>query len=194
MRRGHCPAAWLGLLTGMVGVGVLVEVSPRNEVLRDAAVAAGHFSTLIQPHCTLEAAIGVQVGCISWALGSLYATRVDPRIPPVAMAGTQMFAAGILLLLIAAGSGELLTAQRPPIEVIAALATVTLLGSVLAYACYAIAIRHLPLTTVALHAYLSPVVTITLSALTSGKPPSLPMVASAIVVFAGVALAMRRNR
>jgi drug/metabolite transporter (DMT)-like permease len=126
--------------------------------------------------------------------GLLYATRVDSRIPPVSVAGAQMFAEGILLWLIAAGTGQLWTASVPSREVVAALAMLTLIDSVLAYACYAVAIRHLPLTTVALHAYLSSVVTIALSALIRGKAPSLPMVLSAIVVFAGVALAMRRGR
>jgi drug/metabolite transporter (DMT)-like permease len=193
-RRGHCPSVWLGLLMGMFGVGLLVSASPSADSAPSAVAAGEHFSTLLKPHCTLEAAIGVQLGCISWALGSICATRVDRRISATAVAGAQMCAGGGLLLLIAAGTGELWTAEVPPPGVVAALATLTLVGSVLAFACYTVAIRNLPVTTVALHAYLSPVVTIVLSAVVQRTMPSLPTVVSAMVVFVGVALAMGRSK
>jgi drug/metabolite transporter (DMT)-like permease len=193
-RRGHCPSVWLGLLMGMFGVGLLVSASPSGDSAPSAVAAGEHFSTLLKPHCTLEAAIGVQLGCISWALGSICATRIDRRISATAVAGAQMCAGGGLLLLIAAGTGELWTAEVPTRGVVAALATLTLVGSVLAFACYTVAIRHLPVTTVALHAYLSPVVTIVLSAVVQRTRPSLPTVISAIVVFVGVALAMGRSK
>jgi drug/metabolite transporter (DMT)-like permease len=185
------PAVWIGLLMGIIGIGLLTS---SHASAPSAAVVTQHFSTLLRPHCHLEAAVGVQLGCISWALGSLLAARIDRQIPAMAVAGTQMCAGGALLLFIAAASGELWTADVPDAQVVAALLTVTLIGSVLAFACYTVAIRHLPVTTVALHAYLSPVVAIALSAVMQRQGPNLATVASAAVVFVGVALAMGRNK
>jgi drug/metabolite transporter (DMT)-like permease len=66
-------------------------------------------------------------------------------------------------------------------------------GSVLAFVCYTIAIRHLPITTVALHAYLSPVVAIAISAVIHPDTLSVSSIVSIAIVFAGVALAAGRQ-
>jgi drug/metabolite transporter (DMT)-like permease len=186
-------AMWVGLMLGVAGVAMLVSISPPPDAALDPARSAGHFSSFTQPHCALEAALGLQIGCLSWARGSICASRVDAGVSPIAVAGTQMCAGGTVLLLLAACSGALWT-DFPTGEVIAALATLTLVGSVLAYYCYAVAIRHLPLTTVALHAYISPVVAITVSGVVHHQFPGVRTVAGAVIVLAGVALAMRRPK
>jgi drug/metabolite transporter (DMT)-like permease len=188
-RQGHRASPWLGLIAGVVGVALL---SATPDVLNPAAATA-HFSTLLRPHCMLEAALGVQVGCISWALGSICATRVDRRLPASAVAGAQMLAGGLVLLLMAAATGRLWTAGPLTVDVVAALATATLVGSVLAFVCYTIAIRHLPITTVALHAYLSPVVAIAISSVLHPGTLSLSSIGAMAIVFVGVALAAGRH-
>jgi drug/metabolite transporter (DMT)-like permease len=180
-------SAWLGLFMGLIGIYLLVVV-PSPEI------RTNHFSTILQPHCAIEAAIGVQLGCVSWAAGSIYAAGVDRRVPPIVAAGAQMCTGGFLMLLIAAVAGELWTASVPTRSVLESLAALTVIGSVLAYTCYTIALRNLSVTTVSLHAYLNPMVAVALSALVRGHLLTTTQTVASFIVLVGVALALRNDR
>jgi drug/metabolite transporter (DMT)-like permease len=73
-----------------------------------------------------------------------------------------------------------------------ALAHLIVFGAVVGFAAYAYALKHLPVATVSLYAYINPVIAVVLGTLLLHEPFSARMVVGASVVFAGVALVRRR--
>jgi drug/metabolite transporter (DMT)-like permease len=61
-------------------------------------------------------------------------------------------------------------------------------GSVVGYSAYAYALKHLPVTTVSLYAYINPVIAVALGTLLLGEPFSPRIVVASAVVLAGVLL------
>ena len=96
-----------------------------------------------------------------------------------------MIFSGIMLLSIAAGTGEwsrLTFTTRS----FAALAYLTIMGSLVAYTAYMYAIKHLPISTVSLYAYINPVIAVVLGALLLAEPLSPRIFLAAGLVLAGM--------
>lgn len=181
------PATWAGLLVGLAGVGLLSRELGRAS---GDAVRALPQVPLFLPGSTAAVMLALQVGCVSWAAGSVYASAVSRRVPPLVVAGTQMLTAGVVLLSLAFLHGDLSRAPAPSHQVVVALLSVTIVGSVIGYFCYALALRHLSVNTVSLHAYLNPIVAMIVAVAVDQRAYGPAELMATLLVLGGVALAL----
>jgi drug/metabolite transporter (DMT)-like permease len=68
------------------------------------------------------------------------------------------------------------------------LVYLTLAGSVVAFAAYSYALRHMDIAIVSLYTYVNPVIAVVLGALILGEPFDLRMAAAAAVIAAGIVI------
>ena len=73
----------------------------------------------------------------------------------------------------------------------AAVAYLFLFGSVAGFSAYAYALKHLPVTTVSLYAYVNPVIAVVLGTIVLGESWSPRLVAAGATVLIGMALVRR---
>ena len=73
----------------------------------------------------------------------------------------------------------------------------TLLGSVVAFAAYSYALKHLDVAVVSLYTYVNPIIAVALGTLIGGEPFALRMVVAAVIILAGMFIVgpgLRGNR
>jgi drug/metabolite transporter (DMT)-like permease len=165
----------LGLLVGFSGIVLLVwpEINVKGE--------SGF----------LEGILASQIACIGWAVGSMYSKRrghgeaKDESV--LATAAYQMLFGGICLLLagLAIGEGSRLTfTPRTGL----ALGYLIVFGAVAGFTAYAYALKHLPVATVSLYAYVNPLIAVALGTVILKEPlnPRLAVVATMVLVGIGL--------
>src|SRR5581483_3997863 len=137
-----------------------------------------------------------QVACVGWAIGSLYARRRGHggarEENVLATAAFEMLFGGFALFGAAAVHHEYAALTFTPRSA-AALAYLIVFGAVVGFTAYAYALKHLPVATVSLYAYVNPVIAVFLGVLILDEPFGLKDVAAAAVVFGGVALVRQRR-
>lgn len=165
-----------GLIVGFAGIVLLVW--PELRVGR----SGGGF---------LVGVVATQVAGIGWAMGSSFARhrgRTAARSENVlATAAFEMLFGGAALLVVGLSLGEwtrLTFTSRSSL----ALAHLIFFGAVAGFTAYAYMLKHLPVATASLYAYVNPVIAVILGALVLGEPFGLRMALAAAVVFAGVGL------
>jgi drug/metabolite transporter (DMT)-like permease len=138
----------------------------------------------------LSGAVATQVACLGWAIGSSQSRRRHSAENVLAAAGLQMLFGGLCVLAVASLAGEwpLLTFSR---RTAGALAYLILAGSIAGFLAYAYALKHLPVATVALYAYVNPVIAVLLGALVLDEPLSPRLALSGGVVLAGMVMVRR---
>jgi len=169
-------AAWptlAGLTLGFGGIVVLVW----PELLSGGA-AGRQFTAGV---------IGSQLACLGWALGTSYSKRHPSSADPLAASTVQMLFSGTMLLALATANGDW-TALHFTTRTAGAMAYLTIAGSTIAYTAYVYAIQHLPISTVALYAYVNPLIAVVLGALLLGEPFSIRIVIAGALVLAGTAV------
>src|SRR5207245_1475928 len=160
-----------GLLIGFAGIVILVW--PELHV-----GGARGFMTGV---------IAAQVACLGWAVGSTYARRHGRDENVLATAAFEMLFGGGVMLFVALARHEQ-TALTFTGRTAAALAYLTFVGAVGGFSAYAYALKHLPVATVSLYAYVNPVIAVVLGTLILREPFDARMAIAAAVVFAGVIL------
>jgi drug/metabolite transporter (DMT)-like permease len=75
-----------------------------------------------------------------------------------------------------------------------AMAYLIVVGSIVGYTSYVFSLRHLPLSTVSLYAYVNPVIAVVLGTLVLGEPLSARILLAAALVFAGIVIVRRASR
>lgn len=170
----------IGLIVGFSGIVMLVW----REIHLDAS-GRGFLSGVI----------ATQIACIGWAIGSSYSRRrghVSAREENVlSTAALEMLFGGAALLVAGAAHREFAVLGFNP-RTTAALAYLVVAGAVVGFAAYAYALKHLPVATVSLYAYVNPVIAVLLGTLLLHEPFGARTVAGASIVFAGVALVKGR--
>ena len=134
--------------------------------------------------------VATQLACIGWAIGSAYSRRRRTDENVLAAAALQMLFGGGLLLLIGLVLGEgpaLSFTQRTA----GAVAYLIAAGSIAAYSAYLYALKHLPVATVSLYAYVNPVIAVVLGALVLGEPLNGRIAVAGAIVLAGMMLVNR---
>ena len=131
--------------------------------------------------------VALQVACLGWALGSSYGKRHAREENAIAAAALQMFFGGVIMLAVATARGEWSQLSWTPRTVIAE-AYLTIFGSLVAYAAYVYALKHLPVSTVSLYAYVNPVIAVVLGSLLLDEPFGARVVIASAMVFLGVAI------
>ena len=174
--RGRRPSlgTLAGVAVGTAGLALLV-----NPV---AAIRGGSIDLL---------GVGVVlVGSFCWAAGSLY-TRGAPLPKNVFLASAmEMLAAGTALVLVGllGGEGARLDLARVDAGAIAALAYLSVFGSIVAFSAFAWLLGRCPPARVATYAYVNPVVAVLLGWAFADEPLSVRTFAAMAVIVAGVVI------
>lgn len=162
-----------GMAVGMLGAGMLVGPD---------AFAQGLSGNVVRGFLLL------QIGSVSWGLGSILQKRRKNDSHPVASAAVQQFAAGLAFL-------PLALLERAPAtwdaKGIGALLYLTVFGSIVGYTSYVIALRTLPISIVSLYTYINPVVAAALGWLFYREPFGRGEIAAMLIIFLGVAIVKR---
>lgn len=162
----------LGMLIGFLGVAMLV--TPRG--------AGNAFDSRF-----VIGALAIQLGCIAWQYGTVRVKYTLDSVPPLMSSSLQMLAGGIVVTFAGLGLGELPHFHSTP-RTLAALAYLSLFGSVLAYTSYIYAARHLRTTNMSLYAYVNPVVAVILGWLILHEQLTWVSIVAMAVIMAGVAM------
>ena len=162
---------WAGLFIGFCGIVLLMwpELSLGGATGR----------------ATVLGIIAVQIACAGWAVASAYTRRHALSRNVLGVAAVQMFFGGLFMTIAGTVTGEwphLAFSDRT----MGALVYLTLAGSVIAFAAYSYALRHLPIATVSLYTYVNPVIAVALGTLLLGEPFRATMLVAAAVIVVGM--------
>jgi drug/metabolite transporter (DMT)-like permease len=161
-----------GLLLGLTGVVLLVGPSGSVDAVGGAVIL---------------------VSSLSWAAGSLYATRAPLPSDALLSAGMQMLSAGVLLGIAGGFAGEATQVQVPSAASLGALAYLIAVGSIVAFTAYGWLLRNTSPTLVATYAFVNPVVAILLGALVLGEHLTVATLVAGAAIVAAVVLIVGGN-
>jgi drug/metabolite transporter (DMT)-like permease len=105
----------------------------------------------------------------------------------LATAAFEMLFGGIALLIVSLALHETARLTFTP-RTMGALLYLIFVGAIGGFSAYAYALKHLPVATVSLYAYVNPIIAVVLGALVLNESLDARMVFAAIVVFTGIAL------
>jgi drug/metabolite transporter (DMT)-like permease len=114
---------------------------------------------------------------------------------PVLATGIELLAGGAVLLVLAAATGEFGSLHLSHVSAGSwlALGYLIVIGSIVAFSAYGIAVRSLPTPTVATYAYVNPVIAVLLGALILGEQLTPAMIGGGVLVVGAVVLVVRRS-
>jgi drug/metabolite transporter (DMT)-like permease len=185
----------------MVGIDALMAdgqpLTPRRVV--GLVVGFGGIVMLVWPEIQVgdsgrafvAGVVSAQIACLGWAVGSAYARRRGrghaKEENVLATAAFEMLFGGLVLAIAALALHEhtrvTITARSG-----GALLYLIFVGAIGGFSAYAYALKHLPVATVSLYAYVNPIIAVVLGTLILSEPFSARMALAAGVVLAGMAL------
>ena len=165
------PRRMLGLVLGFAGIVLLVW--PELELGAGRAFLLGVLAT--------------QLACLGWAIGSSYSRRRAAAENVLAVAAYQMLFGGLAMLIAGAIHGEW-SHLTFTVRTGSAVAYLMVFGSVAGFSAYGYALKHLPIATVSLYAYVNPVIAVVLGTLVLDEPMSPRLAVAGLIVLAGMAM------
>jgi drug/metabolite transporter (DMT)-like permease len=185
------PATVAGIAIGFVGVMMLYLEQFASDGSRVSAGwhdGHGGYGILL-----------LVFGCVSWALGTLYAKYRSSGTEEVnAFAGSawqMLFASGAFWICALAG-GDLARTDLGAVPAASwySLAYLIVFGSILAYSAYVWLLKVRPATEVATHAYVNPFVAVFLGTTLGRENVTWIQMAGLVVILLSVMLVTRRSR
>jgi drug/metabolite transporter (DMT)-like permease len=164
--------ALVGMLVGFAGLVLLVAPD-----LFGATLSIGYLLGMV----------AIQIACASWSGGSVYAKHHQARVAPLMGAAVQMLFAGVALLLLGTGLGDWRVVHFSA-RSLAALAYLTVFGSIVAYGSYTYAVQKLPLSIVSTYSYVNPVIAVLLGWMVLAEPLGWRVMTAMLIILGGVAL------
>ena len=171
-----------GIVVGFAGVGMLYAEQLVGE-------PSGHgYGILI-----------LVAGCVSWALGSLYAkyrSSGEEGTNDFAGSAWQMLFASLMFWLCVAVSGDLSAVDWAAVPAASWLSLVYLVtfGSLLAYSAYVWLLKVRPATEVGTHAYVNPVVAVAIGCGLGGERITTIQLLALVVILLSVMLVNRKKK
>ena len=167
-----------GVLLGLVGVAILVVPGGLNGTIDPVGALMLFGATL------------------SWALGTFLSPRLDTPRNAFVSTSYQMLAAGIVLLVVAFGRGELAHVDPATFSMrsVIAFGYLIVFGSLVAYSAYTWLLQNASVSLVSTYAFVNPVVAVVLGALILAEPitPSI-VIGAAVIVVAVAFIVFRQN-
>ena len=163
-----------GMLVGMAGVALLIVPG----MVRDGLRGNEWKGFLI-----------LQVGIVSWTVGSLLQKRYSTQSPPLVNAAFQQLGAGLLYIVPA-----LIIPQKPVVwdaKGIGALVYLITFGSIVGYSSYIYALSHMPVSMVSIYPYLNVIVAAVLGWLFYREPFGAKEITAMGIIFLGVGVVKR---
>jgi drug/metabolite transporter (DMT)-like permease len=175
-RLGRAPLA--GLALGLVGVGFLSGLGGGG---------SGHTSA--------TGVVIILIAAFAWALGTIMTRRVAIPSSPALASGMELLCGGVALLVLSAATGEFGSLHLAQISGRSwlALGYLTVVGSIIAFSAYGIAVRALPTPTVATYAYVNPVIAVLLGTLILNERLTPAMLGGGVLIVGAVVLVVRRS-
>jgi drug/metabolite transporter (DMT)-like permease len=173
-RLGLAPLA--GLALGLAGVALLSGLGDGGAI-------------------SVSGALIILGAAAMWALGTTMARRGTLPSSAALASGMEMLAGGAVLLILSAATGEFSAVHLGQVSVRSwlALAYLIVIGSIVAFSAYGIAVRALPTATVATYAYVNPVIAVLLGALILGENLTTMMIIGGVLIVGAVVLVVRRT-
>jgi drug/metabolite transporter (DMT)-like permease len=134
--------------------------------------------------------LAIQLAEIGWSLGSSYSKRHARHGNAFAASAMQMVFGGALMLVLGTLRGEWSMLSFTPRTVAAELYLIVF-GSFAGFAAYIYALKHLPVSTVSLYAYVNPVIAVLLGAVVLDEPLSPRIALASGLVLIGIAVVRR---
>jgi drug/metabolite transporter (DMT)-like permease len=130
------------------------------------------------------------LAALSWAVGSLLVTRRPVPADPLTLTTIEMLAGGAVLLVVAAGHGELAGFSVAEVSGRSwlALGYLVVFGSLVAFTAYVWLLGNAPVSLVSTYAYVNPAVAVLLGALLAGERLTGAALAGGLVVLAAIAV------
>jgi drug/metabolite transporter (DMT)-like permease len=168
---------WIGATIGLAGVFLVAR--PEGEV------DSSHWLAIL----------ALQLACLSWTIGSLYAQSVPRRLPLASAAAVEMLAAGTVIVL----ASRALGVDWAPMSTASGRAWGGVLylvafGSLVGFTAFAYCLNELPASTVGTYAYVNPVVAVILGSLILREPLTPGLVAGGSLIVLSVVLTTLRHR
>ena len=168
---------WIGTTIGLAGVALVARP--------EAGMDAGHWPAIV----------GLQVACLAWTAGSLYAQSVPKRLEVASAAAIEMLAGSLVL----GALGWLFTEDASRLwsaspRAWGAVAYLVVFGSLVGFTAFAYCLNELPATTVGTYAYVNPVVAVFLGWLILDETltPGL-LLGGALIVLSVVLTTLRKK-
>ena len=133
---------------------------------------------------------------MAWGFGSVLGHRLTLSSNVLFAAAIEMVVGGVVLLVVASGSGEVSDFHFASMTTTTWIALAYLIGpgSILAFTAYNYALSHLSLTTVSTYAYVNPVVAVLAGTMFLGEHLTLHEVIGASLVLGSVVLVQLPSR
>jgi len=169
------------------------NVTETHATIADALVArpeggiqAGHWGAIL----------ALQIGTISWAVGSLYAQSVPARLPVFTASAIEMLAGSAVLffeslVLFRDDWGAFRAASA---NTWLSLGYLAIFGSLIGFTAFAYALNELPATTVGTYAYVNPVVAVILGRVFLKEALTPGLLVGGVLILASVLLTTRARR
>ena len=166
-----------GVLLGLVGVAILVVPGGLNGTIDPVGALVLFGATL------------------SWALGTFLSPRLSTPRNALVSTVYQMVTGGIVLVVVALGTGELAHVDPAAISVrsLVAFGYLVVFGSLIAYSAYTWLLQNAPVSLVSTYAFVNPVVAVVLGALILVEPITPTIVLGAAVIVVAVAFIVFRQ-
>lgn len=162
----------IGLILGLTGI--LVIFSDYLHDLFNSAFSIGILLNLI--------------ASVTWAFGTIYTVRNAKHVDPYFSLGWQMFLGGIILLLVARGTGQFIPVRNIQLNAWLSISYLVLIGSVITYSAFIYALKRLPAAQVSVYAYINPIVAIVVGALLNNEKLTLIIAAGTAITIFGIFL------
>jgi drug/metabolite transporter (DMT)-like permease len=139
----------------------------------------------------LGGVVAAQLACFGWAIGSTYSRRRghtaarDENV--LVTAAFEMLFGGLSLLIAGSLRGEL-AALTFNVRTALALGYLIVFGAIGGFTAFAYALKHLPIATVSLYAYVNPVIAVALGTIVLKEPFNARLGTAAAIVLTGMAL------
>jgi drug/metabolite transporter (DMT)-like permease len=177
-RNFRNPAICTGIIIGFLGVLMLYA----EQLSEDRLHEHKEYGILL-----------LVFGCISWALGTLYAkyrSSGEEEVNAFAGSAWQMLFAALMFWICATASREIVSIDVAAVPLSAWLSLVYLIifGSLLAYSAYVWLLKVRPATEVGTHAYVNPFIAVLLGTTWGGEHVTLLQVAGLVIILLGVML------
>ncbi|NLN47686.1 MAG: EamA family transporter [Clostridiales bacterium] len=163
---------WFGMFIGFAGVGIL------------------SFSGGSEFDMNIFGIVLLFLSCLSWATGSVYSKRTVFTGSIVTQIGIQMFAGGILQVLMGLFAGEVSKFKYSP-SGFGAMLYLIFMGSLIGYTSYIYLISVWPISKAGTYAYVNPVVAMFLGWFILHEAVTVKMIVSAVLILVGVLIVQK---
>jgi drug/metabolite transporter (DMT)-like permease len=134
----------------------------------------------------------LQIGMVGWSFGSIIQRRKAGKAHSVVAGGVQQLAAGLAMIPVAFGAGNLTVHWST--RGVSALVYLIVFGSLVGYSAFVYAMDKLPVAIVSLYSYINAVVAVALGWLFYREPFGWRETAAMVIIFAGVAVVKRYSQ